>query len=257
MKSIYYLSVLVVFLFACKPQSDQIENSSDALITYPEAMQKIFETHGGLATWKSMSAMSYEIEKKDQNEKQFVDLKDRRERIEASNVTMGYDGSNFWMEADTSYKGNPIFYKNLMFYFYAMPFVLADEGIHYTKTDPLMFEGNSYPGYRISYGDGIGVSPEDEYFIHYNPETYQMEWLGYTVTYYSKEKSSSIKWIKYDDWTTIEGLLLPQSLAWHKNENNLPVELRNRVDFSNVILSKEAFQDSKFTKTAAAELVVE
>lgn len=257
MKSLYYSTALVLFLIACKQQSDQVQKSSIPSITYPEAIQKIFETHGGLATWKSMNAMSYEIVKEDQNEKQFVDLNDRRERIEASNVTMGYDGSNFWMEADTSYKGNPIFYKNLMFYFYAMPFVLADDGIQYHEVEPLRFDGITYPGFRISYGDGVGVSPEDEYFIHYNPVTYQMEWLGYTVTFYSKEKSTSIKWIRYDDWKTIQNLVLPNTLAWYTTEDNLPIELRNRRVFKNVKLNKKPFEDSMFSKTANAEIITE
>ena len=257
MKSLYYSTVLVVFLFACKQQAIQVVDSTIQTRTYPEAIQRIFKAHGGLATWRAHKAMSYEIEKGEQNERQFIDLHDRRERIEASNVTMGYDGSNFWMEADTSYKGNPIFYKNLMFYFYAMPFVLADDGIQYHEAEPLRFDGISYPGFRISYGDGVGVSPEDEYFIHYNPETYQMEWLGYTVTFYSKEKSKSIKWIRYDDWITIQNLVLPNTLAWYTTEDNLPIELRNRRVFKNVRLNKEPFEDSMFSKTANAEIVIE
>jgi len=257
MKSIYYISILVFALFACKQQSNLVKDSSLMTTTYPKAMQSIFKAHGGLATWQSYRAMSFEFEKGGQMEKQFIDLSDRRERVEASNVTMGYDGSNFWMEADTSYKGNPMFYKNLMFYFYAMPFVLADDGIQYQEADPLRFDGVSYPGFRISYGDGVGLSPEDEYFIHYNPKTYQMEWLGYTVTFYSKERSKSIKWIRYDDWKTINGLVLPNSLAWYKTEDNMPIELRNRREFKNVKLNKGPFKDSMFSKTANAEIVTE
>jgi len=120
-------------------------------------------------------------------------LKTRAERIEASSFTSGFDGQRYWVQADTSYKGNPKFYTNLMFYFYAMPFVLADSGINYTPVEPLVFQETKYPGFRISYGDGIGVSPEDEYFIHYHPETFEMAWLGYTVTFYSGKKSDKVK----------------------------------------------------------------
>ena len=65
----------------------------------------------------------------------------------------------------TAYEGNPKFYYNLMFYFYAMPFILADDGIKYTDAEPLVFEGKSYPGIKISYEAGVGESPEDEYVI--------------------------------------------------------------------------------------------
>jgi len=205
----FKLASLFLFVFFLSCQQNQTEEATVVnSISYPENIQKIFSAHGDLDTWKKYQAMSYEIEKEEINEKQFIDLNDRRERVEAANVTMGYDGTNFWMESDTTFKGNPIFYKNLMFYFYAMPFVLADPGIIYTEAEPLIFDGQSLPGYRISYQSDIGVSPEDEYFIHYNPETFKMEWLGYTVTYFSKEKSKAIKWIRYDDWKSINGLVL-------------------------------------------------
>ena len=51
-------------------------------------------------------------------------------------------------------KGIPKFYYNLMFYFYAMPFILADDGIVYEDVKPLDIEGKSYPGIKISYESG-------------------------------------------------------------------------------------------------------
>jgi len=101
------------------------------------------------------------------------------------------------------------------------------------------------------------VSPEDEYFIYYDPETLQMEWLGYTVTYYSKEKSKKISWINYDDWQMVNGLKLPASMNWFKSEDNLPTEERSRRSFENVRLKKEAFADSRFEATEKARVVTE
>ena len=257
LKYLLFISCLVIMI-GCQSEvkSDQPapEISATTKIEYPAALQKVFDQHGGLDQWNKMHAMSFEIVKEGGNEKTYVDLKDRRELIEASNFTMGYDGTQHWAEADTSYKGNPVFYKNLMFYFYAMPFVLADEGITYTKAEDLVFEGQSYPGYRISYGDGVGVSPEDEYFIHYDDQG-QMAWLGYTVTYFSKEKSSKISWIRYNDWTNYNGLVLPKSASWYVVEDNLPKELRSKREFANVSVSETPFPDEKFAKIASAEYV--
>jgi len=167
----YLLILSTLFLFSCQSKEDT-SASSGVVIEYPEALIKVLDAHGGLDAWRSYRTLSYLIGE----EKQTIDLHDRRELIEGENFTMGFDGEQVWAKSDTSYKGNPIFYKNLMFYFYAMPFVLADPGINYTAVDPLVFDDESYPGFRISYDDSIGVSPEDEYFIHYNPDTYQMEW---------------------------------------------------------------------------------
>lgn len=252
---------LLIIVSACsKEQSPPFTPSPPAvpstdLRKYPEALQKVFTQHGSLEVWQQMQTLSYEIVDSAGNEKQFVDLKDRRERIESPDFITGFDGNNFWIEADTSYKGNPVFYHNLMFYFYAMPFVLADDGINYSETDSLNFEGKNYPGIKISYGSGIGISPQDEYFIHYDPMTYEMAWLGYTVTYYSKEKSEKIKWIRYNDWKTFDGLLLPKSLTWYNSEEGILTEPRKKAEFEKVKITTSDFEDGFFAKTPGAIIV--
>lgn len=257
-KLIFALSICVIFVFSCKPNPKAVAEKQVAeVLNIPDDLQSVMNAHGGLDKWKTMRAMSYEMPKEEGAEKQFIDLWDRRERIEAPNYSMGFDGNNFWTDADTTVKQNPIFYKNLMFYFYAMPFVLADDGILYEKVENLIFDDVEYPGYRISYNQGVGVSPEDEYFIHYDAKTKEMAWLGYTVTYYSQEKSTKIKWIRYDDWQEVGDLKLPASMMWYKNEENKPSEERSRRAFNNVKLSKEPFKNSKFEATEAARIVAE
>ena len=98
---------------------------------------------------------------------------------------MGFDGNQVWLdeENDGDYKGNPKFYYNLYFYFYAMPFILADDGINYKDAEPLVFEGKTYPGIEITYNNGVGETPEDRYILYYNATTFNMEWLGYTVNF--------------------------------------------------------------------------
>jgi len=260
MNKILNLSVLIILAFTFITCSNQQGNTLEKEIVqnnFPTELVKVFEQHGGLAQWQKMKAMSYEIVKEDQNEKQIVDLIDRRERIEAKDFTMGYDGLNFWLEADTTYKGNPKFYKNLMFYFYAMPFVIADDGIIYSETAPLEFEGKTFPGLKISYKSDIGVSPEDEYFVYYDPETFEMKWLGYTVTYFSQEKSKSIKWINYDQWKIVNGVKIPHVLAWYEVEENAPMALASKREISNITLSETRLADDTFVKTEAATIVTD
>lgn len=258
MKNFILIFGIIAILSSCKTETKPTETGtvqSTKVIDYPEALDKIFANHGSLDLWKKMRTMSYEIVKENGNEKQTIDLYNRREVIEASNFKSGYDGTEYWVEADTTYKGNAKFYTNLIFYFYAMPFVLADEGITYTKSDAISFEGKEYPGYRISYSDGVGISPQDEYFIHYDAETYEMAWLGYTVTYYSGAPSKKISWIRYNDWKEFSGLKLPNSLTWFKSEDGELTEPRNTRNFANVIVSEKESDDSIFAKTANAKIV--
>ena len=143
-----------------------------------------------------------------------------------------------------------------MFYFYAMPFVLADNGIVYKDTDDLIFEGKNYPGIGIAYESNIGTSPKDEYFIHFAPETHRMAWLGYTVTYRSGEKSDNVKWIRYDQWQNVEGILLPKAITWYNYEKRTSQDAKNTVSFENVVLSKEARDSEFFDKPVDAKVVL-
>ncbi|MFT4537489.1 MAG: hypothetical protein ACI9P5_004874 [Saprospiraceae bacterium] len=251
---LYFLAILIVA--SCKNVSPEITTTDHTpKIEYPADLVKVFDNHGGLDKWRTMTAMSYQIVKEEGNEKHFIDLQNRRERIEGSNFISGFDGKEYWVEADTSYKGNAKFYTNLMFYFYAMPFVLADEGIIYEKIEPLIFERQSYPGYRISYGDDVGISPEDEYFIHYDSETNEMAWLGYTVTFFSGKKSEKKSFIRYNDWKNFSGVKLPNSLTWYKVAEGKLIEPRNTKNFEKIVVSEASFRDTKFEKTNDAKVL--
>jgi len=252
MKKISLLALFsVVLFFSC--QEDNSEKVD--LSKYPEALQKIFTKHGGLENWNGMNALTFELVKEEGNEKHQTDLKNRRDRVEGSNFVLGNDGANIWVDADTSYKGNPAFYHNLMFYFYAMPFVLADDGIIYSEADTLHFEDKSYPGIHIAFENGVGQVSTDEYIIHYDAETYQMTWLGYTVTFKTKEKSEKFKWIRYDDWQSVDGFALPNSMTWYKTENDSLTVPRGTREFTNVVVGKRPFSDDVFAKTENAEVV--
>jgi len=135
----------------------------------PDDFVATLNVHGGLDNWKSFRQLGYAMPRGEGHETQLVDLYDRREYIKqpvsdgGDPIEMGFDGENVWVTADTTYKGNPMFYKNLMFYFYAMPWVLADPGIVYSPAEPITYDGVTYPGIMVGYDDGVGFSPKDNY----------------------------------------------------------------------------------------------
>ncbi|WCO00737.1 DUF6503 family protein [Psychroserpens ponticola] len=225
--------------------------------TYPESITKIFNAHGGVDTWKEMQTLTFTMAKDSGNETTITDLHNRSSLIKMPKHTIGYDGQDVWLHKKdtTSYKGKPKFYYNLMFYFYAMPFVLADNGIVYEDAKPLNFEGKTYPGIKISYQSGVGESPEDEYILYYDSETHKMAWLGYTVTFFSKEKGKEFHFIKYSEWQNVNGVQLPKTLTWYNYENNVPTTKRNDVEFSDVRLTKMKMKAKVFAKPEGAEVV--
>lgn len=246
-KKMKYLFITMLFLItsSCKEihsdvekeESDTTMQTKEETNSYPESLQKVFDAHGGLSTWKEKKTLSYDLPKPSGTETNTIDLTSRMDRIDIDSIAMGYDGGDVWIhDAEGQYKGDPGFYHNLMFYFYAMPFVLADDGIIYEESSPINFDGKAYPGIAVSYETGIGASPKDEYYLHYDSETNKMAWLGYTVTYKSGEKSDDVHWIRYDNWEDLDGVLLPKSLTWYVTEDGEIKEPRNTITFENITL---------------------
>lgn len=223
-----------------EPEAEKMEMETPKK-EYPKELTKVFEAHGGLENWKEKRTLTFTIPKPDAAEKHTVDLYDRRDKIEMPSASMGSNGQDVWlMDEDNSYEGNPAMYHNLMFYFYTMPWVLADEGINYDETEPLQFEGKSYPGFHISYDAGTGASPKDDYYLYYDPETHQMAWLGYTVTFGSDKKSEDVSYIRYADWMKVDDVMLPKTLTWYTNEGSTINDAKDPVPFENVSLSETA-----------------
>ncbi len=230
------LMTLILFT-ACKQKAEKPkpeEQASEQNVGYPQSLQQVFEAHGGLDLWRQFRTLKYRMGE----EIHTTDLVSRLDRIDHPDYSYGNDSQGVWKTP--GFKKDPVFYHNLMFYFYAMPFILSDPGINYEPATPLEFQNITYPGIRITYQDGIGVSPDDEYFLHYHPETHRMEWLGYTVTYGKEGPSEEVHWIRYAEWQRVAGVLLPQTLQWFHYENGRPTEPRNAVTFDEVALSPSA-----------------
>ncbi|WP_372938111.1 DUF6503 family protein [Seonamhaeicola sp.] len=267
MKFTKLVVVLALAIVSCKKNSEKepveitdykTETLDVTTSIYPENLTKVFDAHGGIDTWRQFQFLEFTMEKPDGNEITKTDLKNRKALIEMPNHTIGFDGENVWLNSKegTEFKGaNPKFYYNLMFYFYAMPFILADDGIIYGDAKPLEFEGKTYPGISISYHDGVGESSEDEYVLYYNPDTYRMEWLGYTVTFFTNEKGKELHFRRYNNWQEVGGVLLPKSIVRYKYANNLPTTVHSENHFSNIKISKEKPNQDIFIKPESAKII--
>ncbi|MEO1259460.1 MAG: DUF6503 family protein [Bacteroidota bacterium] len=245
----YLLTIVVCFLiFVCSDHTD-----TPAVL--PPALMKILSHHGTHSRWDKMEALSFQVKKNDGKETHFIDLKSRRGRIEGPTYKLGYDGKDIWVSADSIYEGNPDMYHNLYFYLFAMPFVLSDDGIEYEQAPPILFNGQQYPGLKISFKKGIGNSPNDEYFLHYDPRTYRMAWLGHTFTYFEKEKSPHINWIRYDDWQWNNKILLPKSITCYNAINGEITGPSNNISFDSISINAYIPYQYNFEKPKRALVI--
>ena len=261
MKKTALLLLTVALMFSCKQEkkaNDYKNETLDVTTTiYPENISKIFKAHGGIDHWNAMQSLVFTMPSPDGNEITTTNLKSRESLIDMPNHIIGFDGKDVWLHKKdtTSIKGNPKFYYNLFFYFYAMPFVLSDAGIVYEYAEALTFEDKDYPGIKISYNAGVGESPEDEYILYYDKDTNKMAWLAYTVTFFTKEKTKEFHLIKYDDWQMVNELLMPKTFKWYHFEDKIVGEFQREINFINVSTSQTKPEDDLFEKPEDAIII--
>jgi hypothetical protein len=242
MKNITYLFLVLLIVTSCKESAKEVVSKK----TYPENLENVFDKHGGIDNWNKLKTLSF----KTGEELHTIDLHSRKTKVASSKYAYGFDGKEIWVSDTVAFKKDPKFYYNLFFYFYAMPFVLADDGIVYSEADSIEFEGKKYVGIKISYKQNVGSSPDDNYHLYFDTETYQMKWLKYSVTYFSKKASNKFNLIKYDNWSLKNGFLLPDTLIWYKqDENGNPLEpARAPMQFELKELSTNQLEDTYYQK---------
>lgn len=260
---IFYL-LLLSSLFACQAteQSNTETNSNtepepiEIPTNLPKELAAGLEAHGGLAKWKSMKTLEYEIERAESTEHQLIDLENRKVLLSHQDYKLGYDGQEVWVSPNKAAfgKGSARFYHNLIFYFHAIPFVLADPGINYEVLEPRELDGRLYDAVKITYNAGVGDAPEDYYIAHFDQETHQMKLLLYTVTYYSGQASDKFNALMYDEWEEVNGLLVPKLMRGYKYADGQLGELRYERPFNNIKLSTEKPDQSLFEMPEMAEI---
>ena len=264
MKKVFYLGLLALAT-ACSSNPEQQTQATAAAPTQtatpprklPAVLQQALAAHGGLAAWQQFAAMEFQLKTTlgtPRDEKHLIDLRNRQVRIEAANYQVGMDGQRVWVTPSKAAFGEmpARFYHNLFFYFFAIPFVLADDGTVYEDLGTRTVAGKAYRALKVSYESGRGDSSGDEYIAHFNPTTNHLELLLYTVTYFEPGKAATYNALLYSDWQEVNGLLLPQKMEGHKFADDKIGALRYTAEFSNVRLSPTQPDASRFAMPQGA-----
>lgn len=255
MKKLIFLSLLTI-LMACEGTKSE-SNSEEVIEVLPSATEhhsasitKVFDAHGGFDKWTSMKQLSYEMG----GQRTLVELQNRYTRLESENQTVGFDGTNVWVNPPSENASRQRMRYNLMFYFYAFPFVIGDPGITYEDVEPMEILGKTYNGVKMSYGADVGDSPKDNYIVYSDPETNQMAWLMYTATFGGDAASDRWGLIKYDQWQNVNGVVIPKAIQWYQYRDGVVGDMRNEVAFENVSVSEEVPAMDNFTKPEGAQI---
>lgn len=241
------------FLIACSPAEEKTAETAQA---YPDYFQEVLQAHGGLEQWQKMGTLQYRLLKEDDPETHIIDLKSRKDLVKASNYLLGYDGEQVWVSPNkAAFPGkSATFYHNLYFYFLSIPFVLADPGVAYQQLENMELGGQQYRVIEVSFGEGVGDSPEDKYRLLINPETKRLEWLLYTSTFFGRQPSNKFNAQKYEDYQEHRGLLFPHTLTGYAYEGGQIGDVRYVNHFDQIQLKEEQPDQQQFAMPEQAEV---
>lgn len=256
MKKILYFTMLVATLAACQTNTTTETTEEKPAKTYPEVLEAAFDAHGGIERWQSMRTLQFDLDRREKTERQLIDLKTRKVFIKHPEYKVGFDGDQVWVSpAKVAFgNGSARFYHNLTFYFFAMPFVVGDDGTNYEVLPQQTINGKTYDAVSVTYGSNVGDSPEDEYILHFDTATHQLELLLYTVTYFSGEKGDKYNALFYDDWQNSNGFIVPNSYKGYEFSNDSLGNQRYVRSFRNVQLDMTVPDSTLFLKPDVAEI---
>ncbi len=234
-------------------QAQQAPASTETTREFPPTLAKAFEAHGGIDAWDQMQALEYDIVKEEGNEHQLIDLKSRKVLLTTADWTIGFNGEEVWVTPDSAALGrrNARFYHNLVFYFFALPYVAGDPGVNYEDLGPAEVRGQSLDRILLTYNAGVGDAPEDKYILYFDNQGI-LKLINYSVTYYDASRADRFNAIMFDDWTEVNGLLLPKTHIGYRWEGDSLGAERYVRRFDNLKISPEAPDASLFAMPEGA-----
>ena len=246
MRQLVASAVALLTLSSCddglaKPSDRDVSARVDAATARLEASEAgqtvldAIEAHGGLATWYGNGPVHFEFAYvrldslgeptgEPLTTAQTIDTWSARAVhtvVADTSVSFGWTGAEAWAVPNAeAVPTNPRFWSLTPYYFAAMPFVLADEGVNLEMADTLAVEGTTYDQVYVTFADGTGDAPDDYYYLLVDPETRRVGGVRYVVSYgpFNPDGGHTPETIMlYDGAQTVDGVTLWEgfrSFAW-------------------------------------------
>ncbi|RKN76732.1 hypothetical protein D7Z94_23355 [Ulvibacterium marinum] len=249
-------------MLACKTEkkadtsASEEPQKSDPIILSPEEKQGMellencLKAHGGMDIWKSFVGLEYNLNDNGKQVYQLTHLKDRRAYLKSKKYEVGFDGKVAWAvpNANEVSGKSAAFYYNLDFYFIGVPFLLKDPGVNISYAGKTKIDDRTFESLKVTFGSEVGLTPEDVYYLYINPETYLMEILTYSISYFDKENSVVSSAKVYSDYKKVQGLMMPhkmENFEWNdgamgKSKNHL--RIFSDIQFLKEISNEEVFE---------------
>lgn len=237
---------------------------------------RAINAHGGLEAWYSAptSSFTWEYSNAGMNARfktrAVIDNQTRRayhdilaigtpDAPEPYEGRFAWDGEQAWIYPADTPTINPRFWALTGFYFQQIPFVLADPGLTYTVLPDEDIEGKPYDMVKISFGTGVGDSPDDNYILYVDKENDMVAAIRYTVTYgrqppaEANARPPAETQLLYQDYTTVDRLTVPTHFYGMNFADGAAVDFKNEA-WASEISYREPFDESKLAMPEGARI---
>jgi len=261
MRTSYQLiAVLCLFLFgSCSIDTNpekHNEGADNVLLSAPEAFVRGLKAHGGHERWEKFYTLQFNVASGEIYEQHLIDLKTRKVLITADTAySIGFEGEQVWVSPTLKSfpGGSPRFYHSLVFYFFSMPFVLADPGTVAVGLPDAELYGQSFSKVRVTFGKAVGDSPNDQYILWFKKDDNQLYMLNYSATYFDPA-NKGLNAVVYNEWREANGILVPTKWSYYEWKNGSLGDLRGTETIENVVFSEKVTPPEKFTRPLVSEI---
>ncbi len=223
---IFCSACLIALVIGCKSEKKEVPTETEApmereapLLSTEEKkgqdlLEKCLIAHGGLEQWRSFEGLEYQLNDKGKMVYQITHLRDRRAYLKSKKYEVGFNGKVAWSlpNAEQVSGGSAAFYYNLDFYFIGVPFLLKDPGVVVHYAGKVVVNGQDYESLKVTFGSGVGLTPEDVYYLYLDPKTYMLQILTYSISYFDRENAGVNSAKVYSDYVDVQGLKMPTKM---------------------------------------------
>ena len=231
-----------------------------------DELEEATKAHGGLDAFRNYGTLEYDQSFEltgvvNLKNHQLIDLNSRKVLITSDTYKVGFDGKEAWIEPNMEALGiPPRFYASTPFYFFGLPFLFADPGANTESLGLRELNGEKYNVVKITYGKGVGDTPDDDYLAYFDTETGQLRVLTYIVTYPPLMQGKSREELErhaavYEQWQEADGLIVPKKISFYPwKDEKLGEKSDGNMVFDNVSFKEQSPDPSIFSKPEGAQV---
>lgn len=197
----------------------------------------MIEAHGGMDRWTSAPSVAFTEQWTIGGEpgvemRYVVEQGPRRVHAEVvgTDTRIGWDGEQAWgLHWDVPRP--PRFLAQLNYYFLNLPWLTQDPGVflEYEGRGPILGGEKEYEIVLMTFGQGVGDSPEDYYRLYIDPETHVLTANDYIVTYRAilpdGMTQSPEKTLVFESFEEVDGLTVPTAFTIYQAEDQVYASL--------------------------------